>query len=112
MWNANHVLDSALNPKTNGVPRGFFENCVGLILISVLEAGFIFSGNVGTGILIAKKDEKSWSPPSAIGLTGKCNHVKQTSVGASNAYTTKFSGRRWLGVNPGSVHEGCHGLYL
>lgn len=71
MWNANHVLDSALDPKTNGVPRKFFETCVGLILISVVEVGFIFTGNIGTGILMAKKDDGSWSAPSAIGLTGK-----------------------------------------
>ena len=42
----------------------------GLILLSVLEAGFIFSGNVGTGIILAKKSDGSWSVPCACGLTG------------------------------------------
>ena len=53
-----------------------------MILISVIEAGFIFSGNVGTGILLAKHQQSdggkssssssssSWSPPCAVGLTG------------------------------------------
>uniref|UniRef100_A0A7S1YGF1 Ysc84 actin-binding domain-containing protein n=1 Tax=Grammatophora oceanica TaxID=210454 RepID=A0A7S1YGF1_9STRA len=71
IWNANHVLDSALDPNKNGVPRSLFEKAVGIILISVIEGGFIFSGNVGTGIILAKKDDGTgWSPPCAMGLTG------------------------------------------
>jgi lipid-binding SYLF domain-containing protein len=68
-WNANHVLEKALDPATNGVPRDLFRQAKGLVLISVLEVGFIFSGNVGTGILLAKK-ENDWSAPSAVGLAG------------------------------------------
>jgi lipid-binding SYLF domain-containing protein len=70
IWNANHVLDQALDPATNGVPKALFEKCKGLILISVIEAGFIFSGNVGTGLLLAKKKDGAWSAPCAVGLTG------------------------------------------
>ena len=33
-------------------------------------AGFIFSGNVGTGVVIANKYDGTWSAPSAIGLAG------------------------------------------
>jgi len=41
-------------------------------LISVVEAGFIVSGNIGTGIVLRKKqdNEMGWSAPSACGLTG------------------------------------------
>lgn len=70
IWNANHVLDQALSPDTPGIPRGMIKNCKGVILISVVEAGFIFSGNVGTGVVIAHKYDETWSPPSAIGLGG------------------------------------------
>jgi lipid-binding SYLF domain-containing protein len=72
IWNANHVLEQALKPGSNGVPKGLFnEKLKGMILISVIEAGFIFSGNVGTGILMTKQtDTKTWSPPCAVGLTG------------------------------------------
>jgi lipid-binding SYLF domain-containing protein len=54
IWNANHVLDQALSPDTPGIPRGMIKNCKGIILLSVVEAGFIFSGNVGTGVIIGK----------------------------------------------------------
>jgi lipid-binding SYLF domain-containing protein len=47
-------------------------------MISVVEIGFIFSGNVGTGILLKKQPKpdgttgtySQWSAPSAVGLTG------------------------------------------
>ena len=70
IWNANHVLDQALSPDTPGIPRGMIKNCKGIILLSVVEAGFIFSGNVGTGVIIANKYDGTWSPPSALGLGG------------------------------------------
>lgn len=77
IWNANHVLDQALSPDTNGLPKVLFENCEGLLLLSIIEAGFCFTGNVGTGILLAKTKTTTsssiahgWSPPCAMGLTG------------------------------------------
>lgn len=71
IWNANHVLEQALDPEKNGVPTKLFEQkLAGILLISTIEAGFIFSGNVGTGILMAKKADGSWSPPCATGLAG------------------------------------------
>jgi len=70
IWNANHVLDTALDPKTPGVPRQILAHCKGIVLISVVEVGFIFSGSVGTGVILAQNDDGVWSPPSAVGLTG------------------------------------------
>jgi len=70
IWNANHVLEQALLPSTSGIPQAYFKSCVGVVLISVVEVGFIFSGNVGTGILLKKQSHGSWSPPVACGMTG------------------------------------------
>jgi len=70
IWNADHVLQQALDPNTNGVPKELFAKCVGLLLISVVEVGFIFSGSVGTGILLKKNDDASWSKPCAMALGG------------------------------------------
>ncbi|KAL7579693.1 hypothetical protein ACA910_021839 [Epithemia clementina (nom. ined.)] len=72
IWNANHVLDQAMKPGYNGISPKLFQACKGLVLLTVLEAGFIFSGNVGTGIILAKKPDNSggWSVPCACGLTG------------------------------------------
>jgi lipid-binding SYLF domain-containing protein len=70
IWNANHVLEQALNPGLRGIPKGFFIDSVAICVMSVVEAGFIFSGNVGTGILMQKNDDGSWSAPVACGLSG------------------------------------------
>lgn len=67
---ANHVLEEAMRPGVNGVPPELFQRCVGVLLVSVVEFGFVFSGNVGTGILLAKQGDGRWSKPSAVGLTG------------------------------------------
>jgi len=46
-------------------------SCAGIAVLSVVDAGFIFSGSVGSGILM-QRDLMSgeWSPPVACGLTG------------------------------------------
>lgn len=60
-----------MDPKTGGLhPELFGPDLLGIAFINIVEAGFIFSGNVGTGIVLARKKDGSWSPPAAIGLTG------------------------------------------
>ncbi|KAG1757963.1 hypothetical protein EDB19DRAFT_1891609 [Suillus lakei] len=41
-----------------------------LPIFTVFKAGFLFSARAGTGIVIAKLDDGSWSAPSAIGSAG------------------------------------------
>lgn len=70
---ANHVLEQALQPGPNSsIPQAFFKSCVGVVLLSVVEVGFVISGNLGTGILLKKLDDigSKWSAPVACGLTG------------------------------------------
>lgn len=42
------------------------QNCVGLAIFSVMRAGLWVSGAGGSGVLIARKEDGSWSPPSGI----------------------------------------------
>jgi lipid-binding SYLF domain-containing protein len=70
IWNANYVLEQALNPGLAGIPKVYFVESAAICIISLVEAGFIFSGNVGTGILMEKKEDGSWSTPVACGITG------------------------------------------
>ena len=46
------------------------KNCKGIILLSVVEAGVVFSGNVEAGVIMAHKYDEIWSPPLAVGLGG------------------------------------------
>jgi lipid-binding SYLF domain-containing protein len=59
-----------LRPGITGLPKQLFDEALGIVMISIVEAGFIFSGSVGTGIILHRKPDGSWSPPCACGLTG------------------------------------------
>jgi lipid-binding SYLF domain-containing protein len=69
---ANHVLEQALKPGIQGLPKNLFEDCLGVVMVSIIEAGFIFSANVGTGIVLLKQADGTFSQsaPCAVGLTG------------------------------------------
>lgn len=68
--NANHVLEQAMNPKQKGLFRSLFRKCKGVCIFSAVEAGFVFSGQMGSGILMKKLEDGSWSPPCAMGFSG------------------------------------------
>ena len=55
-------------PETS-IPRSVLQNAKGLGVITMIKGGFIFSGRIGSGLVVAKL-EKGWSAPSAIGVAG------------------------------------------
>lgn len=55
-------------PET-AIPPAVLRDAKGLAILTVLKAGFIFSGRGGTGIVVARTG-KGWSGPSAIGTGG------------------------------------------
>jgi len=68
IWNANHVLSYALDPGIRGIPKGYFMGCAGVVLMSSIQAGFMLSGSVGTGIFLKRDSEGNWSNPVACGM--------------------------------------------
>lgn len=48
------------------IPQKVIQNCVGLAIFSVMRAGLWVSGAGGSGVLIARKEDGSWGPPSGI----------------------------------------------
>ncbi|TDH69841.1 hypothetical protein CCR75_002341 [Bremia lactucae] len=52
------------------VPVTFLQKAHGLAIMTVLKAGFLVSGKIGTGLVVAKLSDGSWSAPSAIGTFG------------------------------------------
>jgi SH3 domain-containing YSC84-like protein 1 len=51
------------------IPPAVLRDAKGLAILTVVKAGFIFSGRGGTGLVVART-RKGWSPPSAIGTGG------------------------------------------
>jgi lipid-binding SYLF domain-containing protein len=56
------------------IPQRVFQNCVGLAIFTVMRSGFSISTAGGSGVVIARKEDGDWSPPSGI-------HVQTLGLG-------------------------------
>ncbi|KAF8349808.1 hypothetical protein F5887DRAFT_1127108 [Amanita rubescens] len=63
-------VDGAHNGLDGVIPRHVLEHARGFAIFTVFKAGFLLSARAGSGIVIAKLNDGSWSAPSAIGLGG------------------------------------------
>ncbi len=55
--------------QERGIPRSIMRNARGLAIVTVVKAGFIFSGKAGHGVVVARTGH-GWSGPSFIGTGG------------------------------------------
>jgi lipid-binding SYLF domain-containing protein len=54
----------------NAIPKAVLQRARGLAVFQVLKAGFVFSGKAGSGLVIARLPDGSWSAPSCIATGG------------------------------------------
>ncbi|QRW27500.1 SH3 domain-containing protein [Rhizoctonia solani] len=54
----------------NAIPKAVLQSARGLAVFQVIKAGFVFSGKAGSGIVLARLPDGSWSAPSCIGTAG------------------------------------------
>ncbi|KAJ6437771.1 SH3 domain-containing YSC84-like protein 1 [Purpureocillium lavendulum] len=69
------ILASFVNPRQafgpdKVIPPSVLSNAKGLAVITILKAGFLGSGRIGSGVVVARLPDGSWSAPSAIALGG------------------------------------------
>lgn len=73
------AVSSALQETDQSIPLDLLHCARGLIFLTVLKAGLVVSGRVGTGLLIARNDDdddeiddprQRWSAPVALGTIG------------------------------------------
>ncbi|RSL89236.1 hypothetical protein CEP52_014974 [Fusarium oligoseptatum] len=50
------------------IPQQVIENAVGLAIFTTMRTGLWISGAGGSGVLVARKEDGTWSPPSGIML--------------------------------------------
>ncbi|GBC08169.1 hypothetical protein RclHR1_07940008 [Rhizophagus clarus] len=73
---AAKVLSSFTDPEKveggldNVIPKEVLNNAKGLAIFTVIKAGFFWSGRVGSGLVVAKLPDGSWSCPSLINIGG------------------------------------------
>ncbi|CAN4105662.1 unnamed protein product [Withania somnifera] len=52
------------------IPDAILQNARGLAILTVVKVGVMVTYNIGTGLVIARREDGSWSPPSAISSFG------------------------------------------
>lgn len=52
------------------IPRELLDISKGVVFLTIVKAGFMFTGRYGTGIVVSKLPDGRWSAPSALMLTG------------------------------------------
>ncbi|XP_006442378.2 uncharacterized protein LOC18049503 [Citrus clementina] len=59
----------SLKPEKS-IPNAILKRAKGLAVLTVAKVGVMVTYNVGTGLVIARREDGSWSPPSAISSFG------------------------------------------
>ncbi|OBA29051.1 DUF500-domain-containing protein [Hanseniaspora valbyensis NRRL Y-1626] len=72
---ATNILRSFIKPNqvlgpNDLIPPQVLKNCKGLIVLTVLKGAFLFGGRVGSGVIISRLRDGSWSGPSGVILGG------------------------------------------
>jgi lipid-binding SYLF domain-containing protein len=66
---ATTIIERFKNMPENGIPEKVLRDAKGLAILTVLKAGFMFSGQGGVGVVVARTG-KGWSGPSGIATGG------------------------------------------
>ncbi len=66
---ATTVIEKFKDMPESGIPKAVLRDAKGLAILTVLKAGFIFSGQGGWGVVVARNGD-TWSGPSGIGTGG------------------------------------------
>lgn len=56
--------------KDHKIPRAILKHAKGIAFITMLQTGVFFGARGGTGILIARKEDGSWTDPAPYGVGG------------------------------------------
>ncbi|KAJ3110755.1 hypothetical protein HDU96_006296 [Phlyctochytrium bullatum] len=68
------IINQFIKPTSKGldqiIPPDIIAQAKGIAILSVVKAGFLFSGRGGAGLVVARLEDGSWSAPSAIGTAG------------------------------------------
>ncbi|KAF3451331.1 hypothetical protein FNV43_RR07426 [Rhamnella rubrinervis] len=59
----------SLKPEKS-IPEAILQHAKGLAIVTAVKVGVVVTYNIGTGIVIARREDGSWSPPSAVSTFG------------------------------------------
>ncbi|KAK3003842.1 hypothetical protein RJ639_019616 [Escallonia herrerae] len=58
-----------LRPEKS-IPEAILRQAKGLAILTIIKVGMMVTYNIGTGLVVARREDGSWSPPSAISSFG------------------------------------------
>ena len=68
---ATTVIKTFMTSSDKGAPQWLLKKAKAVVIAPhMLKAGFVVGGNYGHGLILVKKADGSWSPPSFIKLVG------------------------------------------
>lgn len=65
-----HFMQIGLLKPDKTIPDVILRQAKGLAIITVAKVGVMVTYNIGTGIVVARREDGSWSPPSAVSTFG------------------------------------------
>jgi lipid-binding SYLF domain-containing protein len=69
-YTVQYMCGQGLSESDQSIPLDLIQQAQGLCFLTVMKAGLVVSGKLGTGVVIARKGDGSWSAPSALGTVG------------------------------------------
>jgi len=62
--------NKAVSKSDKSIPLDLLQNARGLVFLTVVKAGLGLSVRGGSGLVIGKREDGSWTPPVALGIVG------------------------------------------
>lgn len=63
----NKIKDSE---RQEEIPKELLEKSKGVVFLTIFKVGFVFTGRYGTGLVVCKLQDGTWSAPSAVTMSG------------------------------------------
>jgi len=87
------------------IPRELLDISKGVVFLTILKAGFLFTGRYGTGLIVSKLPNGVWSAPSAVmisgvgwGIQGGAEVTDVMLILSSDSAVTAFKSRAQIAV--------------
>ena len=90
------------------IPGRLLARAKGIAVLTVAKAGLWVGGELGTGLVVARLKDGSWSAPSAVGLVGLSIGLLAGAQVSDHVFLLMtHSAVEMLGTNTGSVNLGA-----
>ncbi|XP_059435930.1 uncharacterized protein LOC132168870 [Corylus avellana] len=70
IYKAANTIQAYNKVPEKKIPDAILRQAKGLAIITVVKVGMMVTYNIGTGLVVARREDGSWSPPSAISTFG------------------------------------------